>query len=172
MTDLAPLLLLWAIGKRGGPSTPRWPSAASPPPSLPMPPLPHGAETSTPLADLAQPQPQPRSPAKPPSDRKVKKPLTRAQAVRRALKKPNTIVQRVMKMGPPAPEQMNAQVSDIQKMLNKQGAKLKHDGLYGPKTVAAYTAWADRKKQSRMITRVNPRTVRVAKDAMLLLSLP
>jgi hypothetical protein len=183
MSDLAPLLLLWAIGKRG--SGPRWPSAASPPPSMPMPPMPPGptAETATPLSDLAQPRiPPAPSKAAPARDKRVITDKFRSmvpdaipKAKRRYMPMPlmpgATVV--TPPAGPPIPTQMDVSVADLQKVLQRKGYKsIKKDGLYGPKTALAWQALARGRRLSPMIERLGPRIARVTQDTFLVLSTP
>lgn len=194
MNDVVPLLLLLAFGSShrqptAARSSPRWPSAASPPPmpSLPGP----SADSGTPLSDLAAaasaPQPSAAT-AAPPSD-KVRMPppdkltaaalkrAAKAKAVttakRAAAKKGKTIFQRIVKAGPPVPTQQDVSVSNLQSVLVRRGYKsIKKDGLYGPKTELAWKALANGNKLSPMISRVGPKVARVAKDTYTTLSIP
>jgi hypothetical protein len=147
--SIAPLLLLWLFGRSQqaaapsrGPAAPLWPTAASPPPmpafqaQPPAAPAAPTADTATPLAQLhaAPPEPPPvhTSPAAP--ERAA------SPAAKKAAPAPA-----------PAPKpkaKPNPKVLAIQKQLIAKGAKLKPDGLMGPKTASAIKSFARRKKVS------------------------
>lgn len=161
--SLLPLALLWLWSQRsgGGLSMPRWPTPASPPPAPPppmsafepkAPPVQAtatDAATATPLAELHQAPPVPPTPS------------TAAPKVRR-------------KRAPPGTPTGNSRVAvrDLQRVLNARGAKLAPDGLYGPKTAAAWSALARKKTLPPAISRVDARTARVATKTYDALSVP
>ena len=172
--DLTPLLLLWAIGsKRASADAPAWPTSASPPPMPPMPPPP------PPLAPLA-------SAAAPHADANSGAPLSellkQADAVHHAAAVPKKLSAKSLAASMPgalfiAPNSgkvtlFNVSVADLQTALIRRGAKLKKDGLYGPKTAAAWQAAAKQKKLPTAIARVDPKIARVAKQTFQVLSVP
>jgi hypothetical protein len=63
-------------------------------------------------------------------------------------------------------------VANLQQILNQRGAKLKQDGLYGPKTAAAWKAAAKSKGLPNTIARVNSTTAKVAARTYDSLSIP
>lgn len=191
MTGLLPLLLLWAWNRgttpqRSLPSTqPFWPTAASPPPPvsafqaqpppMPAPPPQATADTATPLAELhaAPPTPPPPTTAAPQPKIKPKKsgPAAAAKkpaasAARKAISVPS-----LSTMLTSSPTK-NAPVLDLQKRLNARGAKLKADGLYGPKTATAWQTFAKSKGLPPTISRVGPKIAKVATQTYDALSVP
>jgi len=64
---------------------------------------------------------------------------------------------------PATPEQAKVGVSSAQSALNKLGAALKLDGLYGPKTAAAWDAEAKKRKLATGFVKLDAKTARVAK---------
>ena len=178
--DLTPLLLLWAIGSKRSASAdvPAWPTSASPPPMPPMPPPP------PPLAPLA-------SAAAPHADANSGAPLSEllkqadavhhaAQTAKKAV--PKKLSAKSLAASMPgalfiAPNSgkvtlFNVSVADLQTALIRRGAKLKKDGLYGPKTAAAWQAAAKQKNLPTAIARVDPKIARVAKQTFQVLSVP
>jgi hypothetical protein len=191
--DLAPLLLLWAIGSKRSSSVdvPRWPTAVSPPPPPPLPPLPPPQGAAPPgvptwnaftgVPDPASAQHPAESPAAPLSELLHQADVLHAAhaAASKAVSKAKAAPKRLLKgilhapaVGPPAPAQENVSVADLQKILIRRGAKLAKDGLYGPKTAAAWKAAASAKHLSPMITRVGPKIARVANATFDALSVP
>ena len=202
MMDLAPLLLLWAIGggkKRSAASVPEWPTAVSPPPPFPMPlPIPMPQGTPPPGAQMldaytglpvATPQHPAESPATPLSEllkqadalhnvhaaasQAVSK--AKAKAVSKAKRKGKSLLKGVLhapSVGPPAPAQENVSVASLQSAMNRHGAKLKPDGLYGPKTAKAWQELANANQLSPIIKRVGPKTARVANHTYDVLAVP
>jgi peptidoglycan hydrolase-like protein with peptidoglycan-binding domain len=63
-------------------------------------------------------------------------------------------------------------VSKLQQILNQRGAKLKQDGLYGPKTASAWKAAAKSKGLPDTIARVNSKTAKVVARTYDSLSIP
>jgi peptidoglycan hydrolase-like protein with peptidoglycan-binding domain len=127
----------------------------------------HPAESGTPLAALLQDQ------AEMIAKRKA------ATAAKRAAKGAAKGAKKKLKgflhapaVGPPAPAQTNVAVADLQSALIKRGAKLSRDGMYGPKTAAAWKALANQKHLSPMISRVGPKIARVATNTFDVLSVP
>lgn len=166
MNPLVPLFLIWSIGKRSS-NKPMWPSTASPPPPPPPPPpvivldptqpVPtHPAESGTPLQELAK------------ASAKATNVHKRASSLLRKAKG----VLHAPAVGPPEPAQMQVTVSDLQRALISRGAKLKKDGLYGPKTAAAWQQLARQKGLSPMITRTGPHSARVPIATYNTLSMP
>lgn len=190
MIDIAPLLLLWAIGsgsKRSSVNVPAWPTAASPPPPPPMPSLPsapaHPAESGTPLSELLK-QADAAHAASPPSAARsaVDKAAAAARKitdVHTAASKAKSKGKRLLKgflhapaVGPPAPAQETVSVADLQAALIRRGYAVSRDGLYGPKTAAAWKSAANANHLSPMIARVGPKTARVANNTFDVLSVP
>lgn len=175
MTGLIPLLMIWLWSRGGGvlspprsshtPAAPAWPTAASPPPMPPAlpafasqpPPAPvHAtADTGTPLSDLHKTPPKIARPDKnSPAARSVRAPRVSMPARTAAV------------------AQRSATVSDIQAILNKRGAKLPRDGLYGPRTASAWSSLAQSKGLPGSIARVGPKVARVAMQTYDALSVP
>lgn len=190
MIDIAPLLLLWAFGKRSAVNVPAWPTAASPPPPPPLPPLPHGAappgvetwNAFTGVPDPAAPAQHPaESPATPLSEmlHQADKLTAAHAAAKKAVSKAKSAPKRLFKgilhapaVGPPAPAQENVSVASLQSALVKRGYNVARDGLYGPKTAAAWKSAANANHLSPMISRVGPKTARVANHTYDVLSVP
>jgi hypothetical protein len=195
--DLTPLLLLWAIGSKRSAAAvdvPPWPTSLSPPPPPPLPPLPlpqGAAPPGVPTWDAvpSTPPTTAQHPAESPSQR-LSELLEQADAVHAANEAARKVVskakakakaapKKLMKgvihapaFGPPIAPETNVSVASLQKALNNRGAKLKQDGLYGPKTAAAWQALARQKKLSTTIKRIGPKTARVATDTYDRLSVP
>lgn len=167
MDPITPLLMMWLASKAAAPSrppsaAPRWPTPSSPPPlpafypqTPPAPPAPSAdpGGTSTPLAALHTNPPSP-----PPASAKPKP--------KKAAAKPRipTIT--------PGLLQSTQTVKTLQKILNQRGANLKPDGLFGPKTAAAWSSIAKQKFLPSAITRVGPQTARVVTQTFDALSIP
>lgn len=157
------LLLFLAQGKGGGASQPRtrspaWPTPSSPPP---MPafkpqvsPSADATQTSTPLAELH---------ASPPSPPRATTDATRPKAAPRTARVPRIV---------PGMLTSTLPVQRLQQALNARGAKLVPDGLYGPKTAAAWAKMATSKGLPGMITRKAPTLADVATHTFDALSLP
>jgi hypothetical protein len=190
MSDLVPLILLWAIGtnKRGGSGTmpPMWPSAASPPPPPPLP-LPSSAapESDTPVSDLLKQALNVDTPA---AAKKAEKAIRRAgKPLRDKLnpkpKKKASLLSRVTSSASSAratpafldyaPPNSDVSVSDVQKVLIRRGyTSIKKDGLYGPKTELAWKTLANGMKLSPAIVRRSPKIARVNQETFTALSIP
>ncbi len=63
-------------------------------------------------------------------------------------------------------------VADVQAVINARGGKLRHDGLYGPRTAAAWGALARSQALPADIERGGPRVARVSMHAWDVLSMP
>lgn len=63
-------------------------------------------------------------------------------------------------------------VASLQKLLNARGAKLKQDGLYGPKTAAAWKSAAKSRGLADTIARVSSTTAKVVSHTYDSLSVP
>jgi hypothetical protein len=187
---LLPLLLLWMWNKPGGGARasltpPSWPTPMSPPP---MPAFSPGASpatatdanTATPLASLQQvpesvhptsahpaavphhPRAAPR-PSRPPSHAAH---AAHAAATRRAAS--------ISPVAHPASGSTlrAVTVADLQAILINRGYRLKHDGLYGPKTRADWAALARKKGLPPHISRVDAKIARVAAQTFDALAVP
>lgn len=196
MIDLAPLLLLWAIGgKKKSASAPSWPTAVSPPPPFPLPqPLPQGtpppgAQMLDAFTGLPVTQHPAESPATPLSEllkqadalhdvhaaasKAVSK--AKAKAVSKAKSKGKSLLKGVLHaptVGPPAPAQETVTVARLQSALVARGYNVARDGLYGPKTAAAWKSAANANHLSPMISRAGPHSARVANHTFDVLSVP
>lgn len=181
MTGLIPLLLIWAWSRSGAmpsvPSPPMWPTTASPPPSPPPmpafqsqpPPLSPTADTGTPLAALHT---QAQQPAKTPAPKRKPVPAAAAAARAAATKAARSVKVPLSVKLPGASAQKTAAVVDLQKIVNARGAKLKPDGLYGPKTANAWSSVAKSKGLPPTISRVGPKSARVVAQTFDALSVP
>lgn len=184
MNALLPLLAMMWFDKSKQPSggmppappappAPRWPTTASPPPPMPAfsakPTAPSAdpGRSSTPLADLHRKQaPLPPASATEPATLKAKAAAAAQQAKAKAL---NTFQQQLRTaaqapltpIDPWAAPTTSVPVANLQQILNGRGAKLVRDGLYGPKTAAAWTKAAKAKGLPPTIARVGPKTAKV-----------
>jgi hypothetical protein len=142
---------------------PRWPTPTSPPPmpafqpkATPTPA--QTADTATPLAELH---------AKPP----VPPPAATDAVPKAAARKPARRTVRVPKIVPGV-MRSTLPVLKLQNALNARGAKLKPDGLFGPKTATAWMKYASAKSLPPGITRVAPKLAQVVTHTYDALSLP
>lgn len=199
MSQLLPLILVWLFANknngqgaltRSGP--PPWPTPTSPPPmpAFNAQPSPHTADpsgSSTPLAALhnAPPKIAPASSTEPSH-------LSTPQAVKKAaiaaFKKKSTslLKQRISKqtarVSTPSLSALlrnqgsgsatTVSVANVQKILNQRGAKLKQDGLYGPKTASAWSKIAKSKGLPDKIARASGTTAKVMTQTYDALSVP
>lgn len=173
MTGLAPLIALWLFNnhQQGGmpaaPSVPGvpappWPTPSSPPPlpafrAAPTPaPSADPGRSSTPLADLhkAPPKLAPASATQPAS----LKERAAAAAKKAAL---NTLRKQISMPDLFGSSTTSVPVSKLQEIVNSRGGKLKRDGLYGPKTAAAWSKLTTSKGYPGTISRVGPNTAKV-----------
>lgn len=183
MMDVAPLLLLLAISKRSSSAdAPAWPTSASPPPMPPMPPPP---PSLSPLPSATTPHADANSGA-PLSELLKQADVVHhaAQTAKKAVAKaiPKKLSAKSLAASMPgaifiAPNSgkvtlFNVSVADLQTALIKRGVKLTKDGLYGPKTAAAWQAAAKQKRLPTAIARVGPKIARVAKQTFQVLSVP
>lgn len=189
MTDLAlPLVVMWMLSQRGsgggggGRATPpEWPTTRSPPPPLPAftPYVPVPPAHGTPLPALHKDTltaPKPKAKAKPAN------PVTAArqaatQAASHAASNALRSASRSFSLSdllPSSRGQPSASkpVSDIQAIINRRGGSLKKDGLYGPKTAAAWSALARQLDLPPDISRGGPKVARVVMHTYEVLSVP
>lgn len=172
MMGLAPLFLIWLASRRSAAlpmaPMPTWPTPGSPPP-MPPPPMPAfqpqpttHAESGTPLQDLhtAHEIPPPATAIEPAQQKQKQKPKAKAKPKSKAA------------AAKAAADTQVATVASVQSILNARGAKLKKDGLYGPKTAAAWSAAARKKSLPATISRVGPTVARVSRQAYESLKTP
>lgn len=187
MTGLLPLFLLWAW-RQGSQSTPAstvipsagpaWPTQASPPPPIsaftPVPtptPQPPSADTGTPLAELAHPVlPPPAAPT--PKRRKGKRPKRSLASRATSAARSKALRGRLSTSPPTLASSMKASVRELQQILNRRGARLKEDGLYGPNTAKAWQRAARAKRQIITISRVSPTIAKVVTKTYDALKMP
>lgn len=185
MTQLIPLLLLWAWGSRNAAQAapapaparaPKWPTTSSPPPMpafqgkptpTPPPPSADPSGSSTPLAVLQRSAPAP----KPITESKGPTPASQVDNAKRAataaIKKHTTSLLRKKAasfnlFGKSSTPTSSALVSDLQGILAKHGVKVARDGLYGPRTAAAWSSLAKKKGLPSQISRGGPKIANVA----------
>jgi len=72
-----------------------------------------------------------------------------------------------VKVAKPSVPLKKVKVLNLQKVLNKLGAKLKKDGLYGPKTARAYSKIAKSRKLNSSIRRVSGKVAKIASDSWM-----
>lgn len=180
MTGLVPLFLIWLAtrtshgGGTAAPSMPSWPTPASPPPAPPAPlpaafqpqPTTH-AESGTPLQELhaATEQPPPANAIEPAQAAKKAKAKAKPKSKLSAAKSK-------LSTAKAAADSQIASVANLQSILNARGAKLKKDGLYGPKTATAWGAAAKKQSLPTSIARVGPTVARVSKQTFESLKTP
>lgn len=182
MTGLVPLFLLWLANRSQGPQPPAMPGLPGPPPwptpSSP-PPLPafHGSATpspapsadpshvSTPLADLHKEPPHlpPASATQPESLKKAIATKAKSSAL--------NMLRGKLRAAAGAPTS-TVPVSQLQSILNTHGARLKPDGLYGPKTAAGWSKLAKAKGLPSTISRANAKSAKVSTQAFEALRIP
>lgn len=158
MDPLMQLALMWLSAQPGGGApaarAPAWPTPASPPPmpafkpaATPTPA--RGADTGTPLTSLHA------------ASKAPPKATPKAAPKRVAVPK---ITPGILKS--------TLSVARLQQALNARGAKLKPDGLFGPKTAAAWSKLASSKGLPSLISRKSPKTAEVVTHTFDALSLP
>lgn len=202
MSDaVLPLLLLMFLGRRNGGSTqqpipaPVWPTPVSPPPMPAFAPQPSAtADTATPLTALhheALAEPAPTAPApKPAAKRTTPAQAARAaasharaaathaatstakRAAQRATKGLKGLVHFPSTKKAPRVDMKTAPVADLQAIMIARGAKLSHDGLWGPKTAGAWQTLAMSKGLPADIARVGPKIAKVATQTYDALAVP
>lgn len=189
MSAVIPLLAMWLLSKTSTASAsaptivttpPYWPSPASPPPPMPAfetvsPPVPATtveptANTGTPLAALNQAAK--RAPPKPKPS--IQKRVTNAakSAAKAQAKKGLSALTSSVNLSTAQQHTSSVSVLEVQKILNARGAKLKQDGLYGPKTAAAWQAAAKKKTLPPAISRVGPKIAKVVTKTYDTLKVP
>jgi hypothetical protein len=186
VSAILPLFLMWLARDRSQSSAskkqsrrrgkvkkakpPSWPTPKSPPPMpafQPAPPAPPPASadpsgSSTPLAALhtAPPKLSPASLVEPAKQKAM------AAAKSAAKKQASSLLQRGLSFGfgksAPNVPTSTALVSQLQSILNRRGAKLAQDGLYGPKTA---TAWGDAARAQNLPTLISREGPKIAKVA-------
>lgn len=179
MTALLPLIMLW-LATRTAPAAapqarrktaPRWPTPASPPPmpafqAAPKPkPSADPSGSSTPLADLhnAPPKLAPASTAEPAA--------VKAKAIAAFKKKSTSLLQQRLS-SPFGSSATTVPVASLQQILIKRGVKIAPDGLYGPRTAAAWAKLATSRLLPPTITRVGPKSAKVVARTYDTLSVP
>jgi peptidoglycan hydrolase-like protein with peptidoglycan-binding domain len=140
---------------------------------LPAAPAQHPAESpATPLSELLK-QADALHDVHAAASKAVSK--AKAKAVSKAKSKGKKLLKGVLHapaVGPPAPAQESVSVASLQTALVKRGYNVARDGLYGPKTAAAWKSAANANHLSPMISRVGPKTARVANHTFDVLSVP
>jgi hypothetical protein len=199
VSDLLPLVVLWALSQRSGPrdpfaspfantpqKPPLWPDIHSPPPPLPA---------FEPHVPAPQPQPQHGTPldALHKGTQKIVKTARVLDKARAAAKKAaptaarqlaTQALDRVRKgvtMRDPfsgllpssrGDALVSKPVADVQAIVNARGGRLARDGLWGPKTAAAWSALARSQGLPATIERGGPKVARVAMHTWDVLSVP
>lgn len=197
MSAILPLFLMWLArdqnraparsaasknsrrrGKVKKAKPPSWPTPKSPPPIpafQPAPPAPPPASadpsgSSTPLAALhtAPPKLSPASIMEPVKQKAM------AAAKSAAKKQASSLLRRGLSFGfgksAPTVPTSTALVSQLQAILNRRGAKLAQDGLYGPKTAAAWGNAARAQNLPTLISREGPKIAKVSTQTFEALS--
>lgn len=195
MSAILPLFLMWLArdqnraparsaasknsrrrGKVKKAKPPSWPTPKSPPPipafqpAAPAPP-PASADpsgSSTPLAALhtAPPNLSPASIMEPVKQKAM------AAAKSAAKKQASSLLHRGLSFGfgKSTVPTSTALVSQLQAILNRRGAKLAQDGLYGPKTAAAWGNAARAQNLPTLISREGPKIAKVSTQTFEALS--
>lgn len=194
MNDLVPLVLLWALSQRGGPrdpfaspfantpqKPPLWPDIHSPPPPLPafephVPPqhgtpldaLHKGAEKVTKTANVLDKARNAAKKAAPTAARQL------AHQTLSRVRKGVSLRDPFSGLLPSSRGDVlvTKPVADVQAIVNARGGRLQPDGLWGPKTAAAWTALARSQGLPATIERGGPKVARVAVHAWDVLSMP
>lgn len=170
MNDLTPLLILLLISRaRGGAasSSPRWPTALSPPPPPPAP----DASPAEAMQDLLNARNDLYAAA-----RKAGPAKTAKGVLRPAKRMKPIVVTATPKAAAPkflnySPE-MDVSVADIQKAVIKRGAKIKPDGIFGPKTQAAWVNTAKKWKLDPTIVQLSSKIAKVNTNTFTTLTNP
>jgi peptidoglycan hydrolase-like protein with peptidoglycan-binding domain len=124
--------------------------------------------SSTPLADLHNAKPPlPPAHAAEPAAIKAKANTPAAAAKARAL----SVFKSGLRAAAAAPTTSRA-VADLQSILTARGIKVTRDGLYGPKTAAAWSKLAKSKGLPTTISRGGPKIAKVSTQTYEALSLP
>jgi len=172
MDSLLPLIALWAFARsRGGPASsalqpPPWPTTSSPPPIPAFSPhAPLSADTGTPLVNLhtspPTAAPAPAAPQPPPT------PKGRATTPRAPGGRAVNVARRAG-----TPGLASKSVLALQRLINTRGGVVANDGVFGPKTAAAWRAIAKKFGLPPTIERANARTARVNPTTYEILNVP
>jgi len=187
MNALFPLIAMWLFNRQSGavppvppvPAAPPWPTPLSPPmPAFQPTTTPHSADpshTSTPLADLHNNPPKvaPATATQPAS--------LKAQAVHKAKSAAMNLLRGKIRTAAQAPltpldpwasPTTSVPVAKLQEIVNARGGRLVPDGLYGPKTAAAWAKLAKSKGLTGTIARVGPNTAKVVSRTYESLAVP
>lgn len=165
MDAITPLVMLWMATQgtaqakaKAKAKPPKWPTPTSPPP------MPAFKPTATPTpADASHPAtPLAELHAKPPTPPPANKPATARKPAARTARVPRIT---------PGVLTSTLPVSRLQQALNKRGANLVPDGLFGPKTAAAWANAAASKALPSTITRAGPKLANVSTTAFDVLSM-
>lgn len=189
MSDtVLPLVVLWMLSQRGAGrggarpelNPPDWPTTRSPPPPLPAftPHVPDAAQPATPLPALhdGATAPKPKGARSQTSLPTVPGALNAAKtSVKHAAR--GALASATRKLNPFAhashgPPSVVRTVYDLQSIINTRGGTLRRDGLYGPKTAAAWRALAQQSGLPPDISRVGPKTASVVIHTLEVLSVP
>lgn len=202
MTQLLPLILVWLFANNKGTAqaqaslsrrgAPPWPTPTSPPPMPAFQPQPsaHDASTTaTPLAALHNAPPKVRKPTTEPAHLSTPNAI-KQNAIKAFKKKSTSLLKKQLSSRAPnlatkatsslsslfhkssAPSATTVSVANLQKILAQRGYKLVQDGLYGPKTAAAWAKAAKSKGLPSNIARASGTTAKVAARAYDALSVP
>lgn len=202
MSQLLPLILAWMFANSGTQaqaslsrkrkSAPAWPTPSSPPPmpAFESQPSAHDASsTATPLAALHNAPPKVRKATTEPANLATPHAI-KQNAIDAFKKKSTSLLKKQLSSRAPslatkatsslsslfhpssAPTATTVPVANLQKILAQRGYKLVQDGLYGPKTAAAWTKAAKSKGLPSNIARASGTTAKVATRAYDALSVP
>lgn len=189
MSEIVPLVLLWALSQRGsgGQSSshanpPQWPSTHSPPPMPAFVPFsPFGSNVPVPPHGTTLPALHQGAGKAPKPKPKTASPVTRARqaatnAARQAASKTASAALSSFDlrnlMPGTRPVSVTKAVSELQTIVNTRGGALKRDGLYGPRTAAAWSALARKQGLPADISRGGPKVARVVAHTYDVLSVP
>jgi hypothetical protein len=179
MNDLAPLLLLWALGQKKGSSPaspPPWPSTASPPPPPPPPPMLPSAAPPTdaaPASDALDAASRVSAKVRSEAERVVRKNLGLKPKPKKPKRPSSASSTRTPAFLDYAPPDRDVSVADVQNVLLRRGYKsIEKNGVYGPKTELAWKALAQGKRLSPAIVRRSPKIARVNQETFTALSIP
>lgn len=156
------------------------PGPAAVPPNYDDPKAPHTREPAPKRFEITVPRPDsPPTDASPPSDAgpaargAVKNPPPKLAARAKRPKLAARAKKSTLTSSTPAlATSQSAPVVQLQSILIARGARLTKDGLYGPKTAAAWTAAAKQRGLPGTISRVGPKIARVVSRTYDALSVP